>query len=206
MDKKLAELTGIILGDGSIGVYSRKDRPGKQYRAKITMNSEKDYRYSEYVSDLFHHAFGQRPHKYFRKNEKTLDLIITKRSVIHKLLGLGLKASPKRNRATIPKRFRRGRLALKVVRGYMDTDGCITVFDNNGSLYPRIEMKICPSPMQKQLIDILRNSGFQPRINDIGEGKKRIMLAGVRKLRKWHRLIGFSNDRNLIIAKKFIRK
>jgi len=199
----VAELIGVMLGDGSIGIYKRKDRSSKQFRLKITLNSEKDLKYSYYLSDLINEIFGVRPLRYLRKNEKTLDLIITKQHVINKLLDLGLKKSPKHQRAVIPRGFLQKELSLKVLRGYMDTDGCITVFNNNGSIYPRIEMKICPSPMQKQFIRILEKNGFEPRVNNIGNGKKRIMLAGVKKIRQWDRLIGFSNSRNLKIAKKF---
>ncbi|HID72668.1 TPA: hypothetical protein EYP38_01890, partial [Candidatus Micrarchaeota archaeon] len=102
MEMQLAELIGIILGDGSIGIYQRKDRPSKQFRLKITLNSEKDLDYSKYVSGLLNDCFGAKPKLYLRKNEKTLDLIVTKQRVVKDLLSLGLKLSPKRNRATIP--------------------------------------------------------------------------------------------------------
>lgn len=88
----------------------------------------------------------------------------------------------------------------------MYTDGCITVFNNNGTIYPRIEMKISPSPMQNQIVNILQTNGFDPRVNNIGKGKKRIMLSGISKLKKWNKSIGFSNERNLNILKRFIEK
>ena len=62
-------------------------------------------------------------------------------------------------------------LALKVLRGYMDTDGCVVIFNNNGTKYPRLEMKVCPSPMQNQFIEILKKHHFEPRVNDIGKVK-----------------------------------
>lgn len=203
MDEKLAELIGIILGDGSIGIYNRKARTCKQFRLKITLNSEKDLKYSKYVSRIIYDTLNVKPKIYFRKNEKTLDIIITNKIIVKKLLEIGLKKSPKWKTATIPKEFRKDKLALRVLRGYMDTDGCISVFNNNGILYPRIEMKICPSPMQKQIIKILENNKFDARVNDIGKGKKRVMLAGRKKLAKWKKLIGFSNERNINVANRF---
>ena len=202
MDDKLAELIGILLGDGSINVYQRRDRPGKQYRVKITLNSEKDREYAGYVSGLFRDVFGEIPRKYFRKGEKTLDLIIRKRKVVQALVQHGMVQSPKWGRARIPQKFLEKRLARFVLRGYMDTDGCITVFDNNGTEYPRIEMKVCPSPMQKQLVHAITSFGIEPRVNPLDRGKIRIMIAGRKKLIMWKKEIGFSNPRNGKIAGK----
>lgn len=105
MDEKLAEIVGILLGDGSINIYQRKDRPGKQYRVKITLNSEKDKEYAEYVSGLFREVFGEPPKQYHRKGEKTLDLIIRKKKIVQSLLNHGLELSPKWERAIVPKKF-----------------------------------------------------------------------------------------------------
>jgi len=206
MDEVLAELIGIILGDGMIGIYKRKGRPGNQYRLKISMNAEKDREYSEYVAEIIEDIFSVKPIINFRKNEKTLDVIVTNPRVITTLLDIGMKKSPKWGAAIIPKRFLRNDLALKVLRGYVDTDGCIVVFNNNGTIYPRIEMKVCPSPMQRQFISILEKNGFRPRVNDIGKGKCRIMLSGKKKLMLWNRIIGFSNSRNKKMLGGYLKK
>ena len=200
MKEKLAELIGIILGDGSIGIYNNIPR------LKITLNSEKDLEYAYYVIRLLDEIFEAKSYLYKRKNEKTLDIIVKDKIVVEYLLKIGMKLAPKWGRARVPHDYLKGGLGLKVIRGYMDTDGCITVFDNNGTLYPRIEMKISQSPMQNQLIDILKKHNFKPRVNNIGRGKKRIMLAGKQKLLRWYCKIGFSNKRNIVIAERFIKK
>ena len=204
MEEKIAELIGILLGDGSINIYQRNDRPGKQYRIKITLNSEKDREYATYVSGLFRDVFGEIPRWYYRKGEKTLDLIIRKKKIVQSLLDYGLVLSPKWKRAVVPKRFMKKRLARFVLRGYMDTDGCISVFDNNGMEYPRIEMKVCPSPMQTQLVCAIDSIGIKHRINRLDRGKVRIMIPGIKRLMQWNEEIGFSNPRNGKIAEKII--
>ena len=200
MKEKIAELIGIILGDGSLGIYNGK------HRLKITLNSEKDREYAFYIIKLLREIFGVSPYAYKRRNEKTLDIIVKDRRTVEYFLNLGMVLAPKWKRAIIPKGYLNGRLGLMVIRGYMDTDGCVTVFDNNGTLYPRIEMKVCPSPMQAQLIKILKKQGFEPRVNNIGKGKRRIMLAGKQKLKKWYYEVGFSNGRNKRIADRFVKK
>ena len=206
MDEKLAEFIGILLGDGSIGVYKSKNPEKPRYRLKITLNSVKDRAYVDYVSSLIKDLFSIEPLIYFRKNENTADIILLNENVIKYLFNIGMKPSPKWNTAIIPELFLKNTLALNVLRGYMDTDGCITNMNNNGTRYPRIEMKICPSPMQTQIVTILRENGFDPRVNDIGKGKVRIMLSGKEKLNRWHNLIGFSNERNQKVADYFMNE
>ncbi len=206
MESELAEFVGILLGDGSLGIY-RSTPHGKekfQHRIKITLNSEKDAEYSMYVANLFRLIFNKSPKITKRKGEKTLDLYLLGRAPLRFLLEQGLVLAPKWNRAVVPSRFLIPPLDKLVVRGYMDTDGCICVVNNNGIRYPRIEMKISPSPMQMQLIEILRNNGFEPQINKLERGKVRVVLAGRKNLKTWVSTIGFSNERNIKIADSFL--
>jgi len=205
MKRELSELVGILLGDGSLGVYSSKvDGKNKiQYRIKITLNSEKDRDYSRYIIRLMTVIFKQKPLIYKRKGENTLDIYLLGRKHLNYLLNQGLVLAPKWDRALIPNKFLCSPLDKLILRGYMDTDGCIAVVNNNGNRYPRIEMKICPSPMQQQLIDIMASNGFQPQVNNLERGKVRVVLAGKEKLRKWFDNIGFSNERNLKVARSF---
>ncbi|MEW6748210.1 MAG: hypothetical protein AB1295_00675 [Candidatus Micrarchaeota archaeon] len=206
MDKELAELIGILLGDGSLGIYT-SNYCGKirtQYRIKVTLNSEKDARYSIYVCNLFVKVFGRKPKTWKRPGEKTLDLYLLGKSSLSFLTELGMVLAPKWGRARIPERFLEVPLDRYVLRGYMDTDGCVCAVNNNGIRYPRIEMKICPSPMQGQLIRAMLRNGFRPQINSLERGKIRVVLAGLKNLALWSRGVGFSNERNLSMAKSFL--
>ena len=60
--------------------------------------------------------------------------------------------------------------------------------------------------MQKQLIQILEQNGFEPQINRLERGKARVVLAGLRNLWKWNESIGFSNSRNIRVAESFLTK
>jgi len=95
-------------------------------------------------------------------------------------------------------------LDILILRGYFDTDGCLVTTNNNGIIYPRLEMKICPSPMKNQFINILKKYGFNFGVYQIGKGKVRIQLNGKQQLKKWIKLIGFSNQKHLDKLKRFI--
>ena len=191
--EKLAEFIGIMLGDGYFG----------DTRLKITLNSVDDFEYMGYVSRLINSLFGEKAIIKFRKNEKTVDLFIFKRKVLNYLTEKGLLKSPKRNTATIPKEFLKFDLA--VLRGYFDTDGSVVITNNNGTIYPRLEMKVCPSPMQGQFVQILRKHKFRFGVYEIGRGEVRIQMNGKKELKKWSNLVGFSNKKHLRKAQRFLK-
>ena len=207
MDNRLlAEFIGIMLGDGSLNIYPGRTRTYR--RLKITLNATKDAAYAQYIAGMIKKLFSVDASIQRRSYEKnTLDVFVFDKDVIELLTGrIGLRTSPKWNQAEIPKRFLKPSLARLVVRGYFDTDGCIAVVNNNGTVYPRLEMKVCPSPMQAQFFKILRNERFQFGAYEIGKGKVRIQMNGVDMLRKWNTTIGFSNERNSSIADAFLKK
>ncbi len=188
---KFAEFIGIMLGDG----YFVNDR------LKISFHAIDELGYIEYVRRLIFDLFSIDPILKFRKNENTADLFVFRRNVLRFLYEVGLVISPKWGRAKIPSMFKR--YGLDVLRGYFDTDGSVVITNNNGTIYPRLEMKISPSPMQNQFIKILKKQKFRFGVYHIGKGKIRIQLNGVRQLSKWVAEIGFRNQKHLTKLQKF---
>ena len=83
-----------------------------------------------------------------------------------------------------------------MLRGYFDTDGSVVITNNNGTIYPRLEMKICPSPMKDQFVDILRRRGFRFGVHKIVNDEVRIQMNGKNQMDKWVKEIGFSNQKH----------
>lgn len=189
-DKKLAEFVGIMLGDGYINYP-------KHPRIKIALNSIVDKEYFVFVHDLLKDLFNTKVIIEHRKNENTSNLYMFERKVIRLIInGVGLRPSPKWERAIIPQWVFENKLENYVLRSCFDTDGCVVITNNNGTRYPRLEMKVSPTPMQKQFINFLRESGFNFGAYPIGRGKVRIQLNGKSELKKWNELIGFSNPKH----------
>ena len=193
---KLAELVGIILGDGSINIYKKNNH----YRLKISGHSIDDKLYHDYISLLFEELFEVTPIRKNRINEQTTNTFIFKRDIINFFVDvLGMKTSPKWKRALIPPSFLRSDLELNVLKGYFDTDGSVVLTKNGkNTLYPRLEMKISPSPMQQQFIAILKRNGFNLTISPKPNGNNlvRIQMNGIKPLLKWHKIVGFSNPKH----------
>ena len=208
-DKRLAEFVGILLGDGSIGIYRCKNgnRTTTQYRVKISLNSKDELIYASFIENLLEKLFGIRPFRSIRKNENTLDLLIFGRTFVNFLMNvIGLSLSPKKDNAIIPKFYMRNKLELSILRGYFDTDGCVAIVNNNGTLYPRLEMKICRSPMQSQFIEILERNNFRFGAYVIDNDNIRVQLNGLKELKKWNELVGFSNSKNSERYRKMVAR
>jgi hypothetical protein len=199
---KLAELVGILLGDGCLSL--NEDRATLNNRLQISFNSKMDLPYIEYVSSLLIYTLGAKPILKFRKKENTADLQIFRKEVISYLTqDIGMVLSPKWGRAVIPPIFLEKNLSYYVLRGYFDTDGALVITNNNGTIYPRLEMKVCPSPMQNQFIGILKNLNISFGVYQIGKGEVRIQINGRSNLRIWMSTIGSSNPKIVERAKKF---
>ena len=157
MDEKLAEFIGIMLGDGSIGIYNTKvgNKIKKHHVVKVTLDS-RNKQYIDYVSNLMKEVLDVEPRIHFKKKENAVDIGTFRKDVQDYILNeIGLKISPKWDKMEIPEKFMKKELYPYILRGLFDTDGSVTIFNNNGTKYPRIEIKICPSPSQKQFIRII---------------------------------------------------
>jgi len=201
-NQEMAELIGILLGDGSLSL--REYKSSMNNRLKISFNSRDDKEYIFYVRKLIYNLFKIESILKYRKEENTADLFIFKKDIIIFLLNrIGLRASPKWGNALIPQQFLSNNLDLFVLKGYFDTDGCLATTNNNGTIYPRLEMKVCPSPMQNQFIQILNKYGFKFGVYKIGKWKVRIQLNGKEQLNKWVSLVGFGNKKHEDKLKRF---
>jgi len=203
---KMTEFIGIMLGDGSIGIYNTKagNKIKKHHVVKVTLDS-RNKPYINYVSNLMKEVLNVEPRLHFKKKENAVDIGTFRRDALDYILNeIGLKMSPKWNRMKIPKKFMKKEFYPRLLRGLFDTDGSVTIFKNNGIIYPRIEIKICPSPAQKQFMEIVNNLGFKHKIQNLDKGKIRIRISGVKELKKWFEIVGSSNQEYIKRANIFL--
>lgn len=123
-DERLAELVGIILGDGYIQYNTKKS----QYSIRIAGDSNKDREYIiNYVKPLCDSLFGLE--STIRKHQiwNALYIIINRKKAVEFLLSIGMQAGDKiKNQATIPKWILENDCFLRVcIRGLIDTDGSV---------------------------------------------------------------------------------
>ncbi len=193
-DEKLAELIGIILGDGNINYYKKGKKIGV-YQVNIAGDKslDKDY-HLNYVSPLVNGLFGLYVREKIAQNNNGRFLVVSSKQLISFLIKNGLKAGDKiKNQVTIPFWIKENPLYLKAcLRGLFDTDGCAYKITNQNSY------QICFTNYNGRLLRDVRNGLLSLGINVSAITKGRdIMITKKSELRKFLKQIGFRNQRNL---------
>jgi len=191
--KELAELIGIILGDGNI--WSKKG----YYYIKICGDSEKDREYlTKYVNPLFEKLFGQKMNVFFHKTNKEIFLSRGKRDIVFTLKHFGLKSgNKKKNNQGIPKWVFKSEDFLKhCIRGLIDTDGCLCPI--TGRDYPYIWFSSIIPQLRKDF-DLamkklrLKNSKWNIR----KERTPETYIGNKKDIQEYIETISFKNQRHL---------
>ncbi len=153
---QLAELAGIILGDGGISPY----------QLTITLNRLSDLEYSTYVETLIKSVFDVQPAIY--KRGSVVQIVISRVRLIKFLLELGLSVGCKvKQQAEVPKWIKTSPdLTKACIRGLLDTDGCFFVdhHKHNGKVYsnPGLSFTNKSQPLLNFFKESLEAIGFHP--------------------------------------------
>lgn len=112
--EKIAEFIGIMLGDGSIGVYKTKahDKIKMHRVVKVTLDSRNKI-YASHVAELMREVLGTEPRINIKKNENAMDISTHKKDRLeYATKTLGLEISPKWGKMKIPLEYEKGNLSL----------------------------------------------------------------------------------------------
>ena len=155
----LAEIIGIILGDGHIDKSSETG----QYAVKIC-GGEDDLEYLEsFVASLFLRAFGKHLKNFPCRKAKAVMFYVNDKSVVFTLEQYGLKpGNKKENDVCIPSWIFKNENYLKsCLRGLFDTDGTVFPKSSNHSV-PQLELTSKIKGIQRTFRQGLLQLGFKP--------------------------------------------
>ncbi|MEK6873451.1 MAG: hypothetical protein AABW91_01285 [Nanoarchaeota archaeon] len=203
LNKDMAELIGIVIGDGCISKYSNQN----SYRIFISGNPVEDKYYLEnHVVRLIKKCIKQKPSIYHGKNGA---LIVQFQNEAFRLFlkNLGI-AERKSGTVKIPRQIMEDpKLLRRCIKGIADTDFTLifTKAHKNKNHYPRISANFKSRNLVKDLEKALRSMNFtlNTTYDFKQEDKKRkkswiinsIKLDGPHNLDRWLKLINFSNIR-----------
>ncbi len=185
----LAELMGIIFGDGGIN---------NAWQLVISLNSELDKIYSAYVCKLFERLFGSEVASRKRPDQNTLVIVCSSMNLLD---FLALKGAVRGNKIlqglNIPKWITRNKGFQKAfVRGLVDTDGCLYTQSHvvSGKRYSNIGFCFSSSSntLLISVVEILRRFGVYPHVM---LHKNAIYLYSQRAVLKYLNIFGSSNPR-----------
>lgn len=186
----LAELFGILIGDGGI----------TKYQMIITLNGETDKDYSKFIILLLRKLFDENPKIYKIRNTKAISVVISRSGIVDFLVKNGLKIGHKINQnVSIPEWIMESKkYRMSCLRGLVDTDGCVVHETHNirdrKYVYPRLNFTSASPNLVQQVISIFADLGFKTKLR---RGGRSVQLENLRKICQYFNIVGSSNPKHL---------
>lgn len=200
-NKRLAEFTGIMLGDGNIFSYRKrtKERTISVHEVSICGNLKDETEYlKEFVLPLCKELFGIKPR--IKNHEKNNEILIVMSSVrlVEFLSSLGLVPGNKiQNQLAIPEWIFANKEYLKsCIRGLIDTDGTIYELKPHWPGLFQISFKNNNPILLNNVQKALKELGF--KVSNISDN--RLYITKASEIRKYIKEIGFNNKKHLLRA------
>ncbi|MBI2044864.1 hypothetical protein HYT23_02300 [Candidatus Pacearchaeota archaeon] len=203
--EELAEFYGIMLGDGNsykTSFYKSRNNKRGVYVIKIVGDSRHDKEYlTNYVKPLIEKLFNIqvrvgrfKPKKGFQDPPNAMFIESHSVKLINFLEEKGFPPGNKiKNKLRIPVWIKdHNKFLIACLRGLYDTDGSVYKLTNQNS------HQFCFTNYNQDLLNDVRNGLLSLGINcsRISKGKE-IYITKKDELRKFLKLIGFSNDKHL---------
>ncbi|KKW42821.1 MAG: Type II/IV secretion system ATPase [Candidatus Magasanikbacteria bacterium GW2011_GWA2_56_11] len=190
----LAEMIGIILGDGHVSAY----------QTTVTLHSLDDRLYSGYVAKQFESLFQIKPAIYERQS--TLVITVARVALSEYLhCQHGLSSNKVKTQVSVPSWIvRHDKFAQACVRGLIDTDGCFYVdrhqYLNKRYLNCALNFTNRSLPILKFVKDTLSSLDLHPT----QKTPYSIFLRREREIERYFKEIGSNNPKHTDKFKKFI--
>ncbi len=190
--KELAELVGIILGDGSLYV----NRKHQVYQFVITGHIKNDRQYLEkFVLPLLERNFGKKFKIKFSRKSSAIRIRAQGRQIIEDISNLGIPIGNKlKNNVKIPSWIFSSKSLIKsCIRGLVDTDGFVAPITGRNYSYVWFSSQI-PALQESfsKSMEILgiRTSKWGHRVNSAPQ----IYIGSKQMIEKYFNEVGFNNS------------
>ena len=189
--EKLAEMVGILLGDGGI----------TKGQCTTTLNKTDDREYALFVASLGQKLFHQKPGIYPRKTSNAVVVCFTGVNLVKYLTKIGLKIGNKvRQQVDIPTWIKKSKkFSRACVRGIFDTDGCAYLDRHkiNGRKYAHFNIAITnySHPLLSSVNKILCDEGFCPTKSS-HRSNRSVRIRQLEHVKDFFDKIGSSNPKH----------
>lgn len=193
LSEGLAELVGIIMGDGCLS------RSNKKYVVYICGHKFDDFKYHDKViRKLFLDVFNKTTKISKRRYENTIFIRFSDKKIFYILKSLGIPVGKKYGFLHIPDWIKKDKsLAFSFIRGIVDTDGYLYIRKNKFvSPHPSIRIRSKSVEFLSEILIILKHNGFFGKICTSG-GCSTLSIVGHQNFKRWLELIGFSNPKHM---------
>lgn len=167
------ELCGILMGDGCLSTYLVKDGGyiRRRFETTITGNIDECDYYCYYVLPLIQRVLNVNAKTCPHYSAKAVIIRIRNKSVFELFKSFGFPVGYKTSTLMIPKKLLRlpDRHLKRLVRGLVDTDGCVFAKKREGYRYPHLKITSHSQKLREQLKQLLERLGFTPHYTDVGK-------------------------------------
>ena len=188
--KKLAEFSGIVIGDGGI----------TDKQVIITTNSIVDKEYAFFIKNLIKELFDLEASIIYRKKELAMYIMVSRKKLVkfcNKKLGLHIGNKLKQG-LDIPTWIRNNsELEKACIRGIMDTDGCI--FEECHKIkgkfynYKRLNITSASPFLRKSIFEIFEKNELSPKVRN----NRCVQIEDKEKIKRYFEIIGTHNPKHL---------
>lgn len=179
------------MGDGSVG----------KSQISITLHSEDDKEYSDFVIKLIKKLFNVHVGVCYRKDSKAISCNVSRTELIRFCTEkLGLKQGNKiKQQVDIPDWVKKNRqYPIACVRGLIDTDGCIFTHcykvNSKPYNYKKLSFKSFSKPMIVSVYKILENETIKSRI---ARNNVDLRLESIEDVRRYFQIFNSHNLKHL---------
>lgn len=185
--EQLAELMGILAGDGHVG----------QYQTSVVTNAQTDYEHALYVQKLLKETFKLPVSLNKRRNSNALVILLSSKNACDYLRTIGMPSGNKTRDQLQPPSwiFENTKFKKAYLRGLIDTGGCVYLDRHRvkGKDYASycIAFTSASVPLLDFVEHILCNEGFSPT-----RWGRNVRLRRKRDVLEYVKQIGFSNPKH----------
>ncbi|RLG12232.1 hypothetical protein DRN73_03135 [Candidatus Pacearchaeota archaeon] len=193
INEDLAEEVGIHVGDGSMNIYN------KSYVYSLEGHIIDDRKYFlNHISPLFKRLYNLNIRLRERKSAGVFGFQVGSKGLINFKSNLGLPLGSKEG-IEIPRVILNSnkKILAGFIRGLFDTDGGIYLEKKYKKFYPRIQLVNKSLNLMKQVKKILTEV-FEFNLSSRIEDKYcRLIIRGDKNFKKWMKIIGTNNPKNV---------
>lgn len=186
---QLAEMFGILAGDGHVG----------KYQVSMTTNSETDIKHARHVQKLFEDLFHVPVNISKRKDSKAVVVVVSSKQIADFCVKHGLTRGNKVSaQLDVPQWVQKNKkFSTAFVRGLLDTDGSVYVDVHNirGKEYRNVGMAFTnrSAPLLSFFKRTLESHGFHPT----QKTKYIVFLRREAEVFRYFDIVGSSNSKHL---------
>ena len=189
------ELFGICLGDGCLSTYPTKNS-GRRYDVIFTGNSKDDFNYyMDFLVPTLKSKFDIAITPRIRSDSNTIYVVINNRKVFEFFKALGMPVGKKKNKISLAGVLRYDkRVKAAILRGLLDTDGCIFARKDEGYRFLHIKITSATLSFLLQLKKFLKEFELPSYVHWQGVHGGDIIVRGNRNIKEWMNVIGSSHS------------